>query len=418
MPLFRKEAMDARRVRSLGDVLLVRPLPLTVFVTIATAFLLALVFFFFFGHYTKRQVVKGYVEPSGGVVAVYAQRAGVVVKRMVEEGSAVRRGDVLLVLSVERHGGKTASVDSLIVENASKRQQSLQAELEKTRQLQRDELAALATKKQSLEKQLRELTGQAASRRQMIRLGEENLQRMEALAQKSFISSEQLARSKTALLEKTAELQEVERDRLATEQQATAAEVEQRTAPTRQQNQLAQLERALSAVEQEIAEGDASREIRVIATADGVATAISAEIGQYVEPTRPALLIVPQSGGELNARLFVPANAIGFMAIGDRVKLRYHALPYQSFGYGHGSVFALSKAPVNVADLPGNAPRLAGMDVMPVFIAHVRLDEQELHADQMQRPIRIGMTLDADVLQETRRIYQWAIAPLSELGNH
>src|SRR4030095_5533831 len=94
-------------------------------------------------------------------------------------------------------------------------------------------------------------------------------------------------------------------------------------------------------LEQQIAENDARRRVVVRAPQDGTITAITAEPGQSASP-RQALAALLPAGSELEAELYAPSRAAGFLEPGMPVLLRYAAYPYQRFGQAHGQVREVS----------------------------------------------------------------------------
>ena len=100
--LFRPEAMVAQQAGFLGEVVLIRPVSFTVFSVFAVAIAAIIVAFFIWGSYTKRSTVAGQLVPDTGLIKVYARQSGIVLQNRVVEGQAVKRGDVLFVLSRQR----------------------------------------------------------------------------------------------------------------------------------------------------------------------------------------------------------------------------------------------------------------------------------------------------------------------------
>ena len=70
--------------------------------------------------------------------------------------------------------------------------------------------------------------------------------------------------------------------------------------------------------------------MEIRAPGDGFITSIVGHAGQPVAANAPLLTIVPAS--DLRAELLAPSSAVGFIAPGERVLLRYDAFPYQKFG--------------------------------------------------------------------------------------
>ena len=100
--LFRDEVFEGKRDTWLGEVVLIRPISFT-FLTVGVAGLAALILgFLFWGEYTRKTKVAGYIVPSQGLIKIVPMSAGVIAELRVKEGQIVARGDVLAVLNTER----------------------------------------------------------------------------------------------------------------------------------------------------------------------------------------------------------------------------------------------------------------------------------------------------------------------------
>src|SRR6185369_2276300 len=110
------------------------------------------------------------------------------------------------------------------------------------------------------------------------------------------------------------------------------------------------LERDLASLAQESAENEARQHVVVRAPQDGVVTALLAEPGQWVTPSVTLASLVPQ-GAQLQAHLFAPSSAAGFLRPNQTVLLRYQAFPYQKFGHQEGQVLQVSRTPLQSAEL-------------------------------------------------------------------
>lgn len=138
-----------------------------------------------------------------------------------------------------------------------------------------------------------------------------------------------------------------------------------------------------------------------------------AQPGQTVDTTRPLVSIVPM-GARLQAHLVAPSSAVGFVKIGETVLLRYQAYPYQKFGHYRGRVVSISKTalPNNQIDTLGH---IADGSSQPMYLIIVNLCRQTIEAYGKPQPLQAGMLLQADILQDRRRLYEWALDPLYSL---
>ena len=160
-----------------------------------------------------------------------------------------------------------------------------------------------------------------------------------------------------------------------------------------------------------------AREIVITAPHAGTLTALRATSGGGVGVSDPLMTLVP-AGARLEARLYGPSRAIGFVRPGQRVRLRYDAFPHQKFGQYTGTVKTVSRTTVSAAELAAGRGTLEGLAVAadePVYRVTVTLDTQSATAYGAPAALQPGMTIEADVLIETRRVYQWVLDPLYAL---
>ncbi|AZE23704.1 HlyD family secretion protein [Pseudomonas chlororaphis subsp. aureofaciens] len=416
IPLFRREALDARQTNGLGDTVLVRPISFTVLTCLATALAVSVAAFFFFASYTKRSTISGQLVPVGGLVKVYVPQAGIVFETFVHEGQRVKRGEPLLTISSERYGSDAEPVQAGISRQLEHRRDSLRGELEKVLRLQLDERDSLSNKVASLQRELAILARQADSQQRLVALSSDATQRYQGLMDKGYISVDQLQQRQAELLGQRQALQGLERERAALQQQLTERRNELAGLGARQANQQADIQRQLSALEQNLAESEAKRTLLVTAPETGIATAVLADIGQTVDSSRPLLSIVP-ADAPLQAELYAPSKSIGFIKPGDSVLIRYQAYPYQKFGQYQGRVRSISRTSVPFAELASMAGAVPGLakDGEQLYRLQISLDKQMVTAYGQPRPLQSGMLLDADVLQDTRRLYEWVLEPLYSL---
>ena len=190
--LYRTEALNARQVKWLGEIVLIRPVSFSFLCALAGGLAVVVLIFLFFGTYTKRTSVSGQLVPDLGLVKVYVPQYGIVVKKNVVEGQAVKRGDVLYVLSSERYSDTQGSVQATISRQVNARRTSLQNALDKTRRLNEEEGAALLNRIAGLESELAKIDSQVEGQAGRVKLAEDAVVRMRDLAAQHFISKEQL----------------------------------------------------------------------------------------------------------------------------------------------------------------------------------------------------------------------------------
>jgi membrane fusion protein len=138
--LFRQEALDFHREQLLGDVVLVRPLSVSLLTSVAVGIALTVVGFAYWGEYTRKVPVIGYLEPNKGVIKVHTPQAGTIIEKHVKEGQPVKQGDLLFVVSSERSSRETPEAQATAMAQLRRRRESLQEELVKQGHIDRSSL--------------------------------------------------------------------------------------------------------------------------------------------------------------------------------------------------------------------------------------------------------------------------------------
>lgn len=415
-PLFRSAALGAHKTQWLGDIVLIRPFSYTFLTAVAALMALVVVAFMVWGTYTKRSTVIGQLLPDTGLVKIYVPQPGIVQEKRVTEGQKVNKGDVLYVLSSERHSGTLGSIQAAISQQVTSRRDSLQEEVGKTRRLQQEERESLVKRIDGIESELRKLDNLIEGQRSRVELSKDAVGRYEGLVAQDYISREQLQQKQEELLDQRSRLQGMERERIGVARELALRKNELAGLAFKHQNQLSQLERGISSIDQELAESEAKRQIYITAPEAGTVTAVVAEVGQAMDGSRPLASIVPM-GAKLQAHLYAPSRAVGFIRLGDAVLLRYQAYPYQKFGHARGKVIGVAKTalPSNEISSLGSSAGGQAQQSEPVYRITVELESQAVTAYGKAQPLQAGMLLEADVLQDTRRLYEWVLEPLYSL---
>ena len=199
--LFRQEAMEFSKERSFGEVVLLRPPSSSWLTAGAIVLALAVVGFAFWGEYTRKAHVSGYLVPSKGVIKVYAPGAGTVVTRHVREGQRVRRGDPLFVLSTERGSSTTPEAQAAAIAQLHQRRDSLTQELARQQAIAEIERRTLEQRIASTEQQAAQLKAQIDTQRQRVASTQSTVNRYRTLLAQKFVSEAVVQEKQEAVLD-------------------------------------------------------------------------------------------------------------------------------------------------------------------------------------------------------------------------
>jgi len=404
--LFRREAIDHRRHRLYGEVALTSPLSTWIIAALLSAIVVAILAVFVLGSYARKETVSGWVTPDKGLARVSATNYAVVDKTHVHEGAVVEKGAPLLTLTQEAGlGSGRALVETMLAELA-REEEALKAR----RALAKERAAAarvdLSARRRKMIAEIAELKAQQALQAERVAIANESLARFETLVTEDASSPLEVATQRQSALAETQGLNALAERALSTEQNLQQIEAALAASPNDEAAAIAELDGALAATAgRRAALARQGAEI-VRAPVAGRIAALPAREGQSVSPQTLLAAILPE-GGVLEAELFVPTRAAGFIREGQEARLQFDAFPFQKFGWGEGRVVAVSKTIYSPADIP---PALAIQE--PAFRIAVALDRPFVEAYGERYPVQAGMTLKADIVQEKRKLWRVLFDPL------
>ena len=421
-PLFRQEVIAAQTAQYLGSIRIGRNPRFEAVALVALALAAALVAFAVWGEVTRKARIPGILVPTAGLLQVSAPAAGAVLERRVAEGEFVQSGQVLFVIGTDRMGAQ-GDTSVLVALALKQRRQTLEVERGVREEQARQRQQSLGDRLRALDREAAQAENEAALTAQRSALAHKTVERYRQLAANGFVSDIQAQSKQEEQLDAQGRQQAAQRAVAAIQRERLGLRAELAAVGMQLKSELTQIERALAQLSQDDTENDARRQTLVTAQQAGVVTALHAAQGAAVQPGQSLATLVPQASAdvpsELHAELYAPSRTTGFVQAGQEVWLRYAAYPYQKFGMARGVVTSVSRTPVNPQDLPvGQASALmaAAGGNEPLYRVVVQLGAQSISTFGQVQRLSPGVALDADVLQESRAIWEWALEPLLSTG--
>jgi membrane fusion protein len=375
---------------------------------VSIAITIALVCYLCIGEYTRKVRVTGQLVPTAGTIKAVAPQFGRVFSRRVQDGDVVKAGQVLYELTSERDaqgGGIDNRIDASLV---ARRELLTQERVLQTQQLQQHQ-HMLETRRQLIEAELARVEQEIVLQQQRADSAAKTLARYKSLREQGFVSEFQLTQYENDYNDQLAHRQTLERAKLASTRDLLQAKEEADQVSGQIRLNSAQTDGTLASLDQETAEHQGRSRIQVLASAAGTVTALAAEPGQAVNAGESLATIIP-AGSVLEAHLMAPSRAIGFIESGQTVLLRLTAFPYQKFGQAKGTVIRVEQSPI--ADTGGASAAGQNAPAEPVYRIVVQLTQQSVNAYGKEQQYRAGMTLEADIRQDRRRLIDWVIDPI------
>lgn len=348
--LFRQEVVDRQTERLRGALLLSQPLPHTLLTLFLAGLVVAALVFLIRHDYVRKQSVQGVLVPDRGLLELRAPAAGSLAAVHVGADAWVEAGARLFTVRLDHTLAGEGAVTEQLLDETRVQEAALRQQMHELEELALNEQRLLAVRVAALER--------AANLRDRALLAAADYDAVYAqwLQQQNTLG--RLSLQQAELRSQAAELQK-QQVRMTAEQGTT-----------------------------------------VLAPASGrIATVLGRE-GMSVAAGEPVLALLPE-GALLQAELWLPSSASGFVNPGQRVNLRYEAFPYQKFGVQRAHIVEIAESAL-----------AARAGTPPLFRALATLERQDILAFGAPRPLRPGMTLSADIVVDERSLLEWLLEPL------
>jgi membrane fusion protein len=405
--LFRQEAIDFEQHRRQGgQVALLQPLSTKIVTWFVAASIALIVIFLFLGQYARKETVTGYLAPNAGIAKIFAPKPGTIKDIYVKEGQEVKKGQPLLAVETSQIAANGQDVNAGMLAPLESEQTSLQSQIAAEQERMKSEQARLSATAAGLETEISKLHAQIESQQEQFRISSELVSSVTGLAAKGIISDLDYKKRQVAALEQKERLDSLKQQLAARQNQLTETRYSLEQLPTITAGKIQGLRSELATTEQHIAEIIGRRAYEIRAPAAGRVTTLQATMGQFADTTRPQMEILPDDS-VLQAELFVPTRAIGFVQPGQQVRILYDAFPYQQFGAYRGRVIEVSQTILTKTDTIGPIELKE-----PAYRVTVALDRPDIDAYGKRIPLQADMLLRADIILEKRTLLRWFLDPL------
>lgn len=408
--LFRKEAVTHATRRLNGEVVLATPVSFRLIAALAVAVVVGAVLFVATASYARKETVVGWLTPDAGMIRLSARQGGVVEAMHIKEGDAVVVGQPVatLKLSSALEGGDAYAA---LLDSFAAQAQAAGSRAEAARSTLAAEQRQLTARRAALGRELAETRRRIALQRERVTLAQAEVERAETIAAQGFLPRRELDARRSAALGAEQALSELGSSALSFEREMGEVTARLSAVPIDLRAAEAEARAAGAGLDQQRTQTEAQSTYVVTATVAGRIVALPVQRGQTVAPGASLAVVTPQ-GSTLEAELYAPSRAAGFVREGQEVRLLYQAFPHQKFGTGAGTVTSVSRtvlAPAEVA--------IPGLQVQePVFRVRVALARDSVSAYGETLPLQPGMLLSADVVIDRRSLLEWLLDPLYAAG--
>lgn len=405
--LFREEAIEHRRNRLYGDVIISASPFSNISVVVIAAIGSALIGWAIMTEYSRTETVAGIITTTKPTTKVFAQRFGTLKDLRVKEGQDVRSGDVLAVVSVD-----VPSKDGRFLGTSDLAEIGMQRELVEREVLNMerafgDEKKRLASliRQASLEGQ--SLEAQTATQRVILESAKAVFDLFGTVVADGIVSRNDYETRHREVLQAQQRVHQLEQERIKVAGQRAQYEAQLLKADTDYLKQKSEVSLKLSSLEQQRNRAQGEVDYQILAPMDGRVSSLQVSNGRVIDAKLPMMVIVP-TDLEFQAEVYAPSRSVGFVREGQPVRIMFDAFPYQRFGSFGGTIKTISHS----ISGPGDLDVPIKLEE-PVYRVLVMLTKQDVHANGAFFPLQSGMTLKANIVLEKRSFSDWLLAPLN-----
>ena len=303
-------------------------------------------------------LAPGELQPLGAERPVKAPFAGVIKDIVAKEGQKVNAGDTLLRFDADV---------------SRKRKETLETQIKLERKRFEEESRAVEARKRGVVERLnginRSLNTESSIYTNIIPLAEIGaMQLTELLRQRNKV--EQLESEAQVV---KADLEEVEAQLNKLKQESL--------------REISELERQMVEVQDTITKEKLSAPIAGI-----VYGMIPSSAGYAASAGETLVKVVP--GGEIEAKIYITNQDVGFMKPGMKAQIRVDAFPYTQFGSITGSLKSVGTLPLEPDQ----------QNPMPRFPAYVKIDKDYLEKDGEKYEISAGQSVQVNLILRDKRV--------------
>lgn len=349
--------------------------------------------------------VQGRLVPGSRVKTIQAPNSGIVEAVLVKEGQNVSQGQLLLRFDLRQARSQLAANEAIRTRLQNENQiyaatlgdqtaSGLTANQRLQLQSQASELSSRReAARQELMKSMTRLQGLRAS----LATASDIARRYDALSITGAVSNVQVLEMRNKEQELRTQASETEReiDRLRSTLENTTAtsSVDLRTKIETNLRQISDLDRQIREARLLIQNG------QLLAPTSGTVFDLTTPVGKVVEATTPLLKVVPHDA--LEAKVFVPNKAIGFLTPGQKAEISLDTFPSSDYGRIPAKVLRLGTDALT----PEERKETLGSDASGLYYpAVLSLSRQGLQAKTGTLPLKAGMSLTADIHLRNRPV--------------
>jgi len=348
--------------------------------------------------------VQGYATTELGISKLFPASNGVIKDVYVKEGDAVKKGQIVAKIDSEKNT-TNGTLESLQLNIATDRNNVLHDEKIRINEAFKNNNNMLNASILYLESASSTINEEILLLEKKMEISKKQYERYLNLVELGFYAVETSESKKSEVLEAEARIKNLIRQRAILEKEINTSRGELRLNEYKRNAEFNQIKKESFAVEYEKNELLSKTSV-LRSPVDGVIGQLSASSGQSVSADIPIVTILP-SLADIEIILYVPSKSAGFILANQEVLIKYQAFTFTHYGLHRGKIKEVSRVALPPTQLP---PHIQPSE--PIFTVKVTVPSKFLRGDLKKFEVTSGMLVDADIIIDKPKIYQWIFDPI------
>ncbi|ENL4830190.1 HlyD family secretion protein [Salmonella enterica subsp. enterica serovar Teko] len=416
--MFRKEALEGRRMTWRGEALLLPGVPPLVVTATCLLFLFSFLFFVITEDYTRRVTVSGEITTWPRPANIYSGVQGFVVERFVTEGQIVKKNTPLYQIDVSK-STRTGIVSARHHEDILNQIHQVDNIISGLRANKKATQDTLEKQRLQYATALQKSTNILHRAEEGIRIMKKNMDNYRQYQSRKLITKDQLSNQEAIYYQQQNSLLGLSSQNEQNSLQLTSIESQIQIQTAEFDNRIYQMTLQRYELQKELVNTDMESAVVIRALSDGKIDSLSVSTGQMVSPGDSLVQILPDTVKHHYLVLWAPNTAVPYISVGDKVNIRYEAFPAEKFGQFPGFIQSISRVPATTQEMRTyqGAPQNTSSFSVPYYKILVKPDRKSITYGGKSLPLENGMKAQVTLFLEKRKIWQWMLSPFYDMKN-
>lgn len=399
--LFRQEALDHHSRAWRGEVLLIRPVPLTIMVNLCAILLCGILALIFFWEIPETILLQGEIKTQKGQILLYAPEIGIINETYVKPGDYIKAGDRIFKIANAKISENNKNVQKYIIEQIKKRIASFENERSRKIFQFSENKISLASRKKLTEAQLKAIESENGIGEEKLQAAKLDYNQYEEYTTKGYLSPAGLRAKRNTVLDIEAQTKVLLRSKISIFRELEEIGDQIKKLHAAFDGDMLTIDRNLMTENQLLKEREFIQTQIVSSPVDGIVDAINVRSGQFAN-TSQVLGAVTPNAAPLQLELRVSERAISYIKVGEKIAMRYHAFPYRKYGTRPATIRTVSQTPLQSSAIEINK-------VASLYLVTAELDENSIKYDEKIFSLKAGMAADVEINIDRQTLVKFAL---------